>query len=300
MSAEPGLAAAIEAFLACARVEKGLAAHTLSSYSLDLKDFSEFCRRRNFGWPPSAEHLRAYLDSLHAAGLSPRTVARRLSALRQFFRFLLLEGRISEDPTALLTTPRLWRSLPRYLTTAQVDALLAAPPTDTARGLRDRAMLETLYATGLRVSELVSLRLADVNLELGFVRVTGKGGKQRLVPLGSKAQEALRDYLATGRPALLKGRPSPHIFVTSRGGAMTRQAFWVLLRNHGRQAGIVQKLSPHVLRHSFATHLLEGGAGLRSVQAMLGHADISTTEIYTHVMRTRLRSVIDEHHPRSG
>jgi len=299
MAAEQGLLASIDAFLASARVEKGLAAHTLSSYSFDLKDFYEFFRAHSLPWPPAAEHLRAYLDSLHGARLSPRTVARRLSALRQFFRFLLLEGKISEDPTALLSTPRLWRNLPKYLTGAQVEALLAAPPADTPRGLRDRAMLETLYATGLRVSELVSLRLADVNLELGFVRVTGKGGKQRLVPLGSKAQEVLRQYLAASRGRLLKGRASPHLFVTSRGGAMTRQAFWILLRNYGRQAGIFQKLSPHVLRHSFATHLLEGGAGLRSVQAMLGHADIATTEIYTHVMRTRLKSVVDQYHPRS-
>ncbi|MCX7605065.1 MAG: site-specific tyrosine recombinase XerD, partial [Bryobacteraceae bacterium] len=261
MAAEEALVAAIDAFLACARVEKGLAAHTLSSYSFDLKDFLGFCRSRRLGWPPAPADLRAYLDSLHAAELSPRTVARRLSALRQFFRFLLLEGRISEDPTALLTSPRLWRNLPKYLTSAQVEALLAAPEADTPRGLRDRAMLETLYATGLRVSELVTLRLSDVNLDLGFVRVTGKGGKQRLVPVGSKAQEALRDYLAAARAALLKGRASPHLFVTSRGGAMTRQAFWILLRNYGRKAGIFQKLSPHVLRHSFATHLLEGGAG---------------------------------------
>lgn len=299
MAAEESLVAAIDAFLACARVERGLAAHTVSSYSFDLKDFLEFFRGRRLAWPPGAGDLQAYVDWLHAAGLSPRTVARRLSALRQFFRFLLLEGRIGEDPTAMLTAPRLWRNLPKYLTAPQVEALLAAPQPDSPRGLRDRAMLETLYATGLRVSELVGLRLADLNLELGFVRVTGKGGKQRLVPVGSKAQEALREYLQAGRPALLKGRASAHLFVTARGGAMTRQAFWILLRNYGRQAGIFQKLSPHVLRHSFATHLLEGGAGLRSVQAMLGHADISTTEIYTHVMRTRLKNVVDQHHPRS-
>lgn len=298
MAAEESLVAAIDAFLAFARVERGLAAHTIASYSFDLRDFLGFFRSRGLAWPPAASDLQAYRDWLDAAGLSPRTVARRISALRQFFRFLLLEGRISEDPAALLTTPRRWRNLPRYLTASQVEALLAAPQPDSPRGLRDRAMLETLYATGLRVSELVSLRLADLNLELGFVRVTGKGGKQRLVPVGSKAQEALRDYLAAGRPALLKGRANAHLFVTNRGGPMTRQAFWILLRKYGRQAGIFQRLSPHVLRHSFATHLLEGGAGLRSVQAMLGHADISTTEIYTHVMRTRLKTVVDQHHPR--
>jgi integrase/recombinase XerD len=298
MAAEEGLAGALEAFLSSARIEKGLSAHTIAAYSFDLKDFREFCARRRMPWPVTAEHLRLYLDSMQEAKLSPRTSARRLSTLRQFFRFLLLEGRIGEDPTALLTAPKTWRNLPKYLTGEQVEALLAAPD-HTPRGSRDRAMLETLYATGLRVSELVSLRMADVNLDLGFVRVTGKGGKQRLVPLGSKAQEALRDYLSQSRHLLLKGRASPHLFVTARGSAMTRQAFWMLLRRYGRQAGIFQRLSPHVLRHSFATHLLEGGAGLRSVQAMLGHADISTTEIYTHVMRTRLKSTVDQYHPRN-
>lgn len=298
MAAEEGLAGAVEAFLSCARIEKGLSAHTIAAYSFDLKDFRDFCTRARLPWPVSAAHLRAYLDQMQEARLSPRTSARRLSTLRQFFRFLLLEGKIGEDPAALLTAPKTWRTLPKYLTGQQVEALLAAPD-ESARGRRDRAMLETLYATGLRVSELVSLRLADLNLDLGFVRVTGKGGKQRLVPLGSKAQEALRDYLSQPRSELLKGRASPHVFVTGRGSAMTRQAFWMLLRRYGRQAGIFQKLSPHVLRHSFATHLLEGGAGLRSVQAMLGHADISTTEIYTHVMRTRLKSTVDQFHPRN-
>jgi integrase/recombinase XerD len=298
MAAEEVLAGAMEAFLSSARVEKGLSAHTIAAYSFDLKDFRDFCHRSGTGWPVTAEDLRAYLDGMREARLSARTAARRLSTLRQFFRFLLLEGRLGEDPAALLTAPKTWRSLPKYLTGEQVEALLAAPD-DTVRGRRDRAMLETLYATGLRVSELVSLRLADVNLELGFVRVTGKGGKQRLVPLGSKAQEALRDYLGQARGALLQGRASPHLFVTGRGSAMTRQAFWMLLRRHGLQAGIRQKLSPHVLRHSFATHLLEGGAGLRSVQTMLGHADISTTEIYTHVMRTRLKSTVEQYHPRN-
>lgn len=297
MAAEEGLAGATDAFLACARIEKGLSVHTIAAYSFDLKDFRDFCKRRRTGWPVTAEDLRAYLDAMQGGKISARTAARRLSTLRQFFRFLLLEGRIGEDPTALLAAPKTWRNLPKYLTTAQVEALLGAPDT-TPRGMRDRAMIETLYATGLRVSELVMLRPADVNLDLGFVRVTGKGGKQRLVPLGAKAQQALREYLGEARAALLKGRASPQLFVTGRGGGMTRQAFWLLLRRYGRQAGIFQKLSPHVLRHSFATHLLEGGAGLRSVQAMLGHADISTTEIYTHVMRTRLKSIVDEHHPR--
>lgn len=298
MAAEEGLIAAVDAYLSCVRIEKGLSAHTLAAYSFDLKDFCDFHARGKLPWPVSADHLRGYLDQMQQARLSPRTAARRLSTLRQFFRFLLLEGKIGEDPTALLTAPKTWRNLPKYLTGEQVEALLAAP-ADSCRGRRDRAMLETLYATGLRVSELVLLRLADVNLDLGFVRVTGKGGKQRLVPLGSKAQGALRDYLGQPRSELLKGRASPYLFVTGRGSAMTRQAFWMLLRRYGRQTGIFQKLSPHVLRHSFATHLLEGGAGLRSVQAMLGHADIATTEIYTHVMRTRLKSTVEQFHPRN-
>ena len=207
---------------------------------------------------------------------------------------------MEEDPTALLRAPRQWQNLPKYLNAQQVQAILGSPDATQPLGSRDRAMLELLYACGLRVSELCGLKLTDLNLELGFLRVTGKGSKQRMVPVGTKAQEALADYLQWARGAVLKSRSSAALFVTARGGPMTRQGFWKLLGGYGKQAGIFHNLTPHVVRHSFATHLLDGGADLRSVQTMLGHADIATTEIYTHVVRSRLRSVVDEHHPRSG
>ncbi|MBI5282462.1 MAG: site-specific tyrosine recombinase XerD [Candidatus Solibacter usitatus] len=299
MVTEGSLNAAAAAFLTFARVEKGLSAHTLASYSLDMKGFLEFCGSRKMDSIPCAGRVGEYLDTLYARGLSSRSVARHLTTLRGFYRFLVAEGRIGEDATALLSAPRQWQNLPKYLTSQQVGDLLRAPDGARPGGCRDRAMLEVLYACGLRVSELCSLKLTDLDLELGFLRVTGKGGKQRLVPVGRKAQEAMRAYLASGRGALLKLKSSHYLFVTNRGGAMTRQGFWKLLGRHGRKAGILRNLTPHVVRHSFATHLLEGGADLRSVQTMLGHSDIATTQIYTHVVRTRLRSVVDRHHPRA-
>lgn len=297
MTHEDWLGCAVEAFVAHCRVERGLSAATLAAYRSDLKDLREFLGP---GGPPSAEDLHRYQASLQAAGMAPRSVARRTTAVRNLFRFLLAEGKTGEDPAALLKAPKQWQNLPKYLTGAQVEALLAAPPADRPNGVRDRAMLELLYACGLRVSELVGLPLSALNAQLGFVRVQGKGGKQRLVPVGRRALEALEAYLPEGRAALLKGRQSAALFVTARGGAMTRQGFWKLLTGYGRQAGIFHDLTPHVLRHSFATHLLEGGADLRSVQSMLGHADIATTQIYTHVVRSRLRSVVDTHHPRAA
>ncbi len=299
MTNEGGIGPAAAAFLAYARVEKGLSPNSLQSYSFDLKNFQEFCQRRNLSGMPGPADLREYLDSLHARGLSSRTVTRHLTTLRNLFRFLLSEGRIGEDPTALLNAPKQWQSLPKYLTSQQVEDLLNAPGTDRPNSRRDRAMIELLYACGLRVSELCSLRLTGLNLELGFLRVTGKGEKQRVVPVGGKAQEALREYLSDARPALLKARSSPYLFVTARGGPITRQGFWKLLNGYGRKAGIFRNLTPHVVRHSFATHLLEGGADLRSVQTMLGHADIATTQIYTHVVRERLKGVVQRHHPRN-
>jgi integrase/recombinase XerD len=293
------VSSASSAFLAFCRVEKGLAAHSISSYSFDLKSFQEYCANRKVAGIPAAETLKDYLDTLQKTGLASRSVARHLTTLRNFYRFLLREGRIDQDPTALLKPPRQWQNLPKYLNGKQVVALLEAPPKEKPNGLRDRAMLELLYACGLRVSELIGLKVADVNLDLGFIRVTGKGNKQRMVPAGQRALDTIREYLAGARGQLLGRRASPHLFVTNRGGAMTRQAFWALIKGHGKRAGIFRGLTPHVVRHSFATHLLEGGADLRSVQTMLGHADIATTQIYTHVVRSRLRSVVDEHHPRS-
>jgi integrase/recombinase XerD len=299
MKHEGDLAAACEAFLTWCRVEKGLARNSLASYALDLRQLCAYCRDRKLEGMPERETLRGYLDHLGVMGLSARTTARHLTTLRSLYRFLVSEGRIQEDATALLSAPRQWQNLPKFLNRQQIEDLLAAPDGGTPLGSRDRAMFELLYACGLRVSELVGLKKTDLNLDLGYLRVTGKGSKTRMVPLGEKAQEALREYLSSGRLALLKQRPSSYLFVTARGGCLTRQAFWKNLGQYGRKAGIFHNLTPHVLRHSFATHLLEGGADLRSVQAMLGHADIATTQIYTHVVRSRLRSVVDQHHPRS-
>jgi integrase/recombinase XerD len=222
-----------------------------------------------------------------------------MTTLRGVYGFLLREGRIATDPTELLPLPRQWKNIPKYLNEEEIGKILTSPDTTRPTGLRDRAMLELLYATGLRVSELCSLLATDLASELGVVRVTGKGNKQRMVPVGRSALQAVQAYLASARPALLRGRGSKYLFVTARGGKLTRQAFWKLLAANGKKVGIFRRLSPHVVRHSFATHLLEHGADLRSVQVMLGHADISTTQIYTHVMKSRLRKIVEKHHPRA-
>jgi integrase/recombinase XerD len=226
-------------------------------------------------------------------------VARWIVAVRGFFAHMVAEGVIDEDPATNLEPPRVWRSLPKVLSFAEVEALLAAPDAADPRGQRDRAMLEVLYATGLRVSELVQLRLGDLHLDAGYLRCLGKGSKERVVPLGGEADARLQGYLAEARPALLQGKRTDFLFVSPRGGAMTRQGFWKIIKRYGRSAGISTPLSPHVVRHSFATHLLENGADLRAVQIMLGHADISTTQIYTHVNRERLRRIYDDFHPRA-
>jgi len=288
----------IGAFLDFCRVEKGLSNNTIESYRLDLKRFTEFSADSSEA-RLTADLLRNYLDSLFRAELSSRSIARHLATLRGFSSFLLQQGTIQTDPASLLSAPRQWQTLPKYLNSKEIDNLLAAPDASKPTGLRDRAMLQFLYATGVRVSELCKVQVSDVESNLGFARVMGKGKKQRLIPVGRMALAAIEEYLAQGRPALLKGRRSPYLFVTARGGAMTRQGFWKLLGLLGKQAGLFHHLTPHVLRHSFATHLLEGGADLRSVQTMLGHADIATTQIYTHVMRSRLRTTVDEHHPRA-
>ena len=291
------LSARMVAFLDFCRIEKGLTVNSVSAYRLDLERFAEFLKGQK--GVPGAEGLRQYIDSLYRSGMAGRSIARHITTLRNFYGFMLERGDIEDDPTVLLATPRQWQSLPKYLNKQQVESLIAAPDRSLPRGLRDRAMLEFLYATGVRVSELCKVQVSDLEMSLGFVRVVGKGRKQRIVPVGRAAIQAVDEYLRNGRPGLLKARRSPYLFVTARGGAMTRQAFWKLLGGYGKKAGIFHNLTPHVVRHSFATHLLEGGADLRSVQTMLGHADISTTQIYTHVMRSRLRSVVDEHHPRA-
>jgi len=284
-------------FLNFCRIEKGLAANSLEAYARDLERYRIYFEKQ-----PVQNHtdtVLGYLNSLYQSGLSSRSIARHLATLRNFYSFLLREGKISCDPTEHVRTPKQWKTIPKFLNLNQVDKLLAIPDASTPTGIRDRAMLELLYATGLRVSELCRVGVSDLNLEMGVLRTTGKGNKQRLVPVGRSAVAAVRQYLESARGQILKGRGSRFLFVTARGGAMTRQAFWKLLAVHGRRAGIFRNLTPHVLRHSFATHLLEGGADLRSVQTMLGHADISTTQIYTHVMRSRLRKTLDEHHPRA-
>ena len=291
------LAAAARSFLNFCRVEKGLSGNTLSSYQADLERFSLFSQGPLEAL--EAESLNGYLSSLYQAKLSPRSIARHVATLRNFYGFLAREGMVTRDPAEFLKAPKQWSTLPKYLNREEVERLLAAPSGDKPTGLRDRAMLEVLYATGLRVSELCGLELSAVERQMGLLRVTGKGNKQRMVPFGEPAGRAVDGYLLEGRPKLLQGRASPQLFVTARGAGMTRQHFWVLLAKYGRAAGIIRRLTPHVVRHSFATHLVEGGADLRSVQIMLGHADISTTQVYTHVARTRLREVVDRHHPRA-
>ena len=291
------LASQMTAFLNFCRLEKGLSANSVDAYAADLSRFHAFLGNR--ADIPEVADLRLYLDHLYEVGLSTRSVARHLSTLRNFFGFLLREGLTTTDPTQHLGAPKHWQKIPRQLNINDIDAIIQAPDTSRPTGLRDRAMVELLYAAGLRVSELCRVGIGDLNLDMGVIRVTGKGNKQRLVPVGEDALRAARVYLETGRPALLKGRSSRYLFVTARGSCLTRQAFWKLLGGYGRAAGIFQGLTPHVLRHSFATHLLEGGADLRSVQTMLGHADISTTQIYTHVLRSRLRDTVARHHPRA-
>jgi integrase/recombinase XerD len=286
-------------FLNFCALEKGLAKNSLASYKLDLERWDKFSASGEAADLPAKELLRLYLNSLYRSGLGSRSIARHLTTLRNYFGFLLREGHIVEDPTEHLESPRQWQTIPHFLNLQQVQTLLTAPDAAKPTGLRDKAMLELLYASGLRVSELCAVRVSDLESSLGVLRVTGKGNKQRLVPVGKSALAAIAGYSEQGRPALLKGRASQWLFVTARGGSMTRQSFWMLLRGYGKKVGIFHNLTPHVIRHSFATHLLEGGADLRSVQTMLGHSDISTTQIYTHVMKGRLRTTVERHHPRA-
>lgn len=289
----------LDQFIAYLRVERGLAENTIQAYSSDLIRFVQFIEERGIGPLQVTQEVAAgFVGELGRMGLSNRTIARNLSALKRFFRFLAAEGLMEKNPTRLIESPRLARRLPKTLTRSEVDLLLSRPDVATPLGLRDRAMLEVLYATGLRVTELVSLKALNVNLEAGFVRTIGKGSKERVVPMGEKAAVAIRDYLSDGRPHLAKIDGSPHLFLNARGKVLTRQGFWKIIKQHGRDAGIKKRITPHSLRHSFATHLLEGGADLRAVQVMLGHADISTTQIYTHVTREKLKEIHENCHPR--
>lgn len=281
-------------------LEDGLADLTLAAYRCDLKNFSAWLekeRTRSLDTVVEGD-VEAYLAWRFAGRSQPRSAARYNSALKRFYRFMLREKLIAIDPTLNLDRPKLPRSLPKTLTEADIERLLNTANVDTILGLRDRAMLETLYATGLRVSELVGLKLTAVNLNDGVLRVTGKGNKDRLVPLGEESVQWLRRYVSEARPQLLGKRLSDAVFVTARGDSMTRQAFWHLIKRHALVAGITRPLSPHTLRHAFATHLLNHGADLRVVQMLLGHSDISTTQIYTHVARERLKQLHAQHHPR--
>jgi integrase/recombinase XerD len=289
----------VESFLDALWMERGLSDLTLAAYRADLIGFARWLTQRQVHLlAVDRARLLEYLASRALAGARPRSTARLLSALRRFYRYQVREGRLREDPTALVESPKLGRPLPGALSEAEVEALLAAPEPSQPIGLRDRAMLELLYAAGLRVSELVGLRLDQLNPRQGVVRTFGKGSKERLVPVGDEALVWLERYQRSARPALLAGRSSPHLFVTHLGERMTRQAFWYRIKHYARVAGISRKLSPHTLRHSFATHLLNHGADLRVVQLLLGHSDLSTTQIYTHVARHRLRELHTKHHPR--
>lgn len=290
----------IDRFLEHLVVERGLAQNSLEAYRRDLARYASYLKeRQNQVAALDRAEVPRYLLALREAGLSSRSVARHLSAIRQFHRFLVREGYATEDPTAHLESPRPWRRLPTVLSSEEVDRLLTPCEPRTPHELRNRAMLEVLYASGLRVSELVGLRLADLDLTVGVVRVLGKGDKERLVPLGDVAVASLRAYLTHGRPRLEKRRASPHLFLGRHGRGLTRQMFWQLLKRYVGAAGITKRVTPHTLRHSFATHLLERGADLRSVQMMLGHTDISTTQIYTHLSRDHLKAIYDKHHPRA-
>ena len=290
----------LASFLSYLRVEKGLSKNTVEAYGRDLRKFADFLHRKDRQIAQvGALDLREFLLTLDRDGLESRSIARQIVSLRQFFLHLLREDAISSNPTEHLESPRSWKVLPKYLSIEDTQKLLATPNDKKLLGVRDRAILEMLYGTGLRVSELISLRVADVNLEEGTVRTIGKGDKQRLVPAGKHAVAAVERYLSEARPALLKSRQAPWLFVSRRATRLTRQSIWLLLARYGKLAGIHKSVTPHLLRHSFATHMLTRGADLRSLQMMLGHADIATTQIYTHVVSTQLQEIYRRHHPRA-
>ena len=290
--------AMLEAWLDHLAAERGLARNSVAAYRRDLEALGRQIKGRALASAGQNDLLLA-LRKMRTAGRSPRSVARWLVAVRGFYAWLAQEGTGGDNPAARLEPPKVWKTLPKVLDGADVERLLEAPDRTNPRGARDAAMLEVLYATGLRASELVGLRLHDLRLDAGYLRCIGKGSKERVVPMGAEANAALRAYLATGREALLAGRRSDAVFVGRAGAPLSRQGFWKLIKAHARRAGILAPLSPHVVRHSFATHLLENGADLRAVQMLLGHADISTTQIYTHVNRERLKRLYRDFHPRA-
>jgi len=289
----------LQSFLEFLSVEKGLSFNTILSYRRDIKKLLRFLERKRISWLEEGdEDLAKFIQYMSRSGLSSRSLARLISSLKSFYKFLILDGVLKKSPASSLSSPKPMFSLPKYLTVKEVELLLAQPNEREIMGLRDKAMLELLYASGLRVSELVFLKTKDINLEDGFLLCRGKGGKERIVPVGNSALKAILKYMKRARPKLWK-RSIDYLFLTYRGQAFTRQGFWKLLKSYVLKAGLASKISPHILRHSFATHLLERGADLRSVQLMLGHSQITTTQIYTHVSRERIRRVYDKYHPRA-
>jgi len=296
------VSARIDDYLAHLQYERRVSENTLDGYGRDLMELGRHAAQA----ARPVERLRradleAFVRSLMGEGRSPRSVARAVACVRGFYRFLALHGHVKDNPAVDLQAPRAWKVLPKFLSVENVDRLLNAPDVTTPRGLRDRALIEVLYATGLRVSELVQLRPQDLHLDAGYLTTMGKGRKERLVPIGDEAAQWVTRYLQEGRPALLGRRSSPRLFVNARGGGpgITRVGFWKILKGYGTTLGFARHISPHVLRHSFATHLLERGADLRSIQMMLGHADVSTTQIYTHILDARMRALYDRYHPRA-
>ena len=289
--------ALIKEFSEYLRIEKRHSPHTVTNYCRDLRRFAKAFPDTNISSMTTAD-VRNFLLILRDEGLSPSSIARSLSSIKSFFRYLCQDKQLKDNPAEILETPRRRRKLPNLLSLADVDKLLSCPDPKTSMGLRDQAMLEVLYATGMRVSELISVKGHNLDFEAGCLRTMGKGSKERIVPIGMVARRAVEDYLLNSRPVLAKGQKVEELFLTRRAKAMTRQGFWKLLKNYVRQSNIKADVSPHTLRHAFATHLLDRGADLRSVQQMLGHADISTTQIYTHVLEKRMLEVHDQFHPR--
>jgi integrase/recombinase XerD len=291
----------VDAYLTHLTAERRLATNSVESYARDLVLLGRFAAGRGTAIHAlTRPDLEGFVRDLMSEGRSPRSVARAIACYRGFYKFLVIDGHLRSNPADELRPPRAWRALPRYLSVEDVDRLIAQPDVTTPRGLRDRALIELLYATGMRVSELIGLRPADVNLEASYLTCTGKGDKQRLVPIGDEAAKWVRKYQHEARGVLLGKRRSPRLFVNARGGGpgLTRVGFWKILKQYARKAGLKMSISPHLLRHSFATHLLERGADLRAIQMMLGHADLSTTQIYTHVLEQRMRTIYDRYHPR--
>jgi len=290
----------IRSFLSYLRVEKGVSMNTHDAYRRDVEKFQEFAAKKHLRLEQATrETIVDFLRSLYQRKLESRSVARNLVTLRQFFRFALIEGIVTEDPTETVESPRFRMGLPRFLSVEEVDRLLAAPDVGTVIGLRDKAMIEVMYSAGLRVSELCGLRLSDFHFDAGYVRCMGKGSKERLVPIGRQAMDIVQRYLRDSRPKLLRENSPELLFLNRHGGACSRHGFWKTVSDFGRKAGLTKQLKPHMLRHSFATHLLDRGADLRAVQMMLGHTDIATTQIYTHVVEERLKQVYRAHHPRA-